>query len=698
MARRLVQAIDRLDQEKIVLFRRNAFQTSNAFIWKNQEPKIFEIQEFLTCNAMCGISGVISLNRRNVDVAVLEKATNVMRYRGPDDEGYVLIGESATEYGGKDSRVKLPRMRDEKNASVGLGHRRLSIIDVSPNGHQPLCNEDRTVWVVYNGEVYNYRELRKSLDSHTFKSDTDTEVLLHGYEEWGIEDLLKRMVGMWAFVIVDMNRSTMYLVRDRFGIKPLYYNKNDGALVFASEIKAVRVLQPSDKLNEGRIIDYLSSAYYDSEQTFFEDVKQVKPAHYLKIDLEKKALEEVEYWKIGDICNGYGKVNVGPVSSKFREYFVESIKLHLRSDVPVGTCLSGGLDSSSIVCTAQMLLDENAVKEKGLGPRIRTFSSIPREKEVSEEEYIEEVNRQEKTEAYAVTPTLDEFIADLDALVETHDEPFVGPSTYMQYRVMKLAKEKGVKVLLDGQGADESLGGYYSYLAYYFKDLKRQGSYLKLLKEAFHFRGQLSPFVGKVLRRKLGLWEKTVEGLVKVSPISSSIDKYLDTGSKTFAEQLKEDVVGRNLLELLKYEDRNSMNFSIESRVPFLYHPMIEYIFSLPMSAKISNGWTKLILREAMKSILPEKIRKRKSKLGFPAPIESWALELICRNKQELKNSIQSIEKYIDPEIFEKLMDNITRHRYDEDIKLFWRILIFERWHQRIMKNSRFAGLRMTAH
>jgi asparagine synthase (glutamine-hydrolysing) len=642
---------------------------------------------------MCGISGVISLNGRNVDVAVLEKATNVMRHRGPDDEGYVLIGKSATEYGGKDSKVKLPQMRNEKDASIGLGHRRLSIIDVSPNGHQPICNEDRTVWIVYNGEVYNYRELRTSLENHTFKSDTDTEVLLHGYEEWGIEDLLKRIVGMWAFAIIDMRKNTVYLVRDRFGIKPLYYNKIEDAFIFASEIKAVRTLHPSNKLNERRIIDFLSSAYYDSEQTFFEDIKQVKPAHYLKIDLEKKAVEEAEYWKIGtNINNSYGKVDVGPLSSKFREYFVESIKLHLRSDVPVGTCLSGGLDSSSIVCTSQMLLDENAVKERGLGPRIRTFSSIPSEKEVSEEEYIEEVNKHAKTEAYAVTPTFDEFMADLDGLVEIHDEPFLGPSVYMQYRVMKLAKERGVKVLLDGQGADESLGGYYSYLAYYFSDLRRQGLYLKLLKEAFHFRGQLSPFVGKVLRRKLGLWERTVQGLVKVSHISSSIDKYLKPGSKTFAEQLKEDVVGRNLLELLKYEDQNSMNFSIESRVPFLYHAMIEYIFSLPMSAKISSGWTKLILREAMKGILPEKIRKRKSKLGFPAPIESWALELISRNKQELKNSIQNIEEYIDAEIFEKLMDNITKNKYDEDIKLFWRILIFERWYLRITKNLGFDG------
>lgn len=637
---------------------------------------------------MCGISGIINLNRGTIDATRLEKATNIMRHRGPDDEGYVLIGKSATEYCGKDSKVQFPQIKTEKDARIGLGHRRLSIIDVSPNGHQPICNENRNIWIVFNGEIYNYRELRTCLNNHTFKSDTDTEVLLHGYEEWGIEDLLKKTRGMWAFAIADMRTNKIYLVRDRFGIKPLYYNKNGDTLVFASEIKAVRILHPSDKLNGRRIIDFLSSAYYDSEQTFFEDIKQVKPAHYIDIDLEKRTIEDVEYWKIGtDISNSYGKVDVKLLSSKFKEYFVESMKLHLRSDVPVGTCLSGGLDSSSIVCTSQMLLNENAVNEKGLSPRIKTFSSIPKEREVSEEKYITEVNNHAKTEAYAVTPTFDEFMADLGSLVEVHDEPFLDPSVYMQYRVMRLAKESGVKVLLDGQGADESLGGYYSYLAFYFSDLRRQGLYLKLLREAFHFRGQLSPFVGRVLRRKLGLWEKTVRGLVKVSPISSSIDKYLKSSKKTFAEQLKEDVVGRNLLELLKYEDQNSMNFSIESRVPFLYHPLIEYVFSVPMSAKIGHGWTKIMLREAMKGILPEKVRKRKSKLGFPAPSENWALRLISRNKQELKKSIQIIEEYIDAEVFEKLMDNIMKHRYDEDIKLFWRILIFERWYQRV-KNT----------
>jgi len=639
---------------------------------------------------MCGITGIISLSERSIKTANLEKATNIMRHRGPDDEGYVLLGKSATEYGGKNSEVKLPPIKTEKDTRIGLGHRRLSIIDVSPNGHQPMCNEDRSIWIVFNGEVYNYRELRMSLNNHTFKSDTDTEILLHGYEEWGLENLLKRMVGMWAFAIVDTQKKKAYLTRDRFGIKPLYYNKDDDALVFASEIKAVRILRPTDKLNQGRIVDYLSSAYYDSEQTFFEDIKQVKPAHYMRIDLEKKTSEEVEYWKIGtDISNSYDKVNIEVLSSKFKEHFVDSIKLHLRSDVPIGTCLSGGLDSSSITCTSQMLLDENAVKERGLSLRIKTFSSIPKEKEVSEEKYIAEVNSHAKTEAYAVTPTFNEFMADLDSLVEIHDEPFLSPSVYMQYRVMKLAKENGVRVLLDGQGADESLGGYYSYLAYYFSDLTRQRLYFKLLKETFLFRGQLSPFVGKVLRKKLGLWEKTVRGLVKVSPISSSIDKYLDTGSKTFAEQLKEDVVGRSLLELLKYEDQNSMAFSIESRVPFLYHPLIEYVFSLPMSAKIGNGWTKLILREAMKGILPEKIRKRKSKLGFPAPNKSWALELISRNKQELKDAMKNIKEYIDAKVFVKLMDRITEHTYDEDIKLFWRILIFERWYIRVKENAK---------
>jgi len=645
---------------------------------------------------MCGICGVISLKGRSIDTAELEKATNIMRHRGPDDEGYLLIGKTPIEYGGNDSRVELPKLRTQENANIGLGHRRLSIIDVSPSGHQPMCNEDRTVWVVFNGEVYNYRELKTQLTNHTFKSDTDTEVMLHGYEEWGIENLLQRMVGMWAFCIVDLKKRTAYLARDRFGIKPLYYNNNDDAFVFASEIKALRILHPTDILNEKRIVSFLGASYYEPGETFFQNIKQVKPAHYLKTNLKTKAIEETEYWGIQltkdpstgkDISSSYEKVDLPAVSSRFKELFVESMKLHLRSDVPIGTCLSGGLDSSSIVCTAQMLLERKALNEKGLTGKVRTFSSTPKEKEVSEKTYIDEVNRHAKTEAYAVTPTFDEFTEDLDRLIEMHDEPFLNPSVYMQYRVMELAREKGITVLLDGQGADESLGGYHSYLAFYFSDLRRQGMYTELVRELYGFRGQLYPFVGKVLRRKTGTWNRAIRGLVKISPISSSIDKYFSR-AKTFAEQLKEDTVGRNLLELLKYEDQNSMIFSIESRVPFLYHPLIEYIFSLPMSAKIGNGWTKLVLRESMKGILPESVRKRKSKLGFPAPDKTWALDMISRNRQELKKSMQNIGKYVDAEIFGTLMDSIEKHKRDEEIKLFWRIVIFERWYRKTMTKT----------
>ena len=645
---------------------------------------------------MCGICGIINLEGRIVDVEKLERAMNIMKHRGPDDEGYVLMGRKCTEYGGHDSKVDLPRLKPEKDTVVALGHRRLSIIDVSSSGHQPMCNENRTVWVIFNGELYNYRELKKELAGHTFRSDTDTEVLLHGYEEWGIEKLLEKMAGMWAFSLIDTQNEQAYLVRDRFGIKPLYYDNDGKAVVFASEIKAVRILHPTEALNEKRIVSFLSASYYEPNETFFQHIRQVKPGNYLKIDLKTKKVEEKEYWNIKmakdpltgkDISNSYEKIDLRHASSRFKELFIESVRLHLRSDVPIGTCLSGGLDSSSIVCTAQKLLDENAINEKGLTRRVRTFSSVPKEKEASEKIYIDEVNRQANTEAHTVTPTFSEFMTDFDKLVEMHDEPFLNPSVYMQYKVMQLAKENGVKVLLDGQGADESLGGYYSYLAFYFNDLRRQGLYTELIREFYDFRDQLYPFVGKVLRRKLGTWDRTVKGLVKISPLSSSMDKYFSR-AKTFAEQLKEDTVGRNLLELLKYEDQNSMIFSIESRVPFLYHPLIEYIFSLPMSARIGKGWTKLMLRESMNGILPETIRKRRTKLGFPAPDKAWALEMISNYREQLEQSMRNIENYIDLEIFEKLMRSIMKHKRDEDVKLFWRIVIFERWYRKTMTKT----------
>jgi asparagine synthase (glutamine-hydrolysing) len=645
---------------------------------------------------MCGICGVINLENKTVDIEKLEEATSIMKHRGPDDEGYLLIGKACREYGGHDSRVNLPKLKPEKDTVVALGHRRLSIIDVSTSGHQPMCNENRAVWVIFNGELYNYRELKKELAKHTFRSDTDTEVLLHGYEEWGIEKLLEKMAGMWAFSIIDMQNKQAYLVRDRFGIKPLYYDNDGKALVFASEIKAVRILHPTEALNEKRIVSFLSASYYEPNETFFQHIKQVKPGNYLKVNLKTKKAEEKEYWNIKmakdtltgkDTSNSYEEIDLHQVSSRFKDLFIESVRLHLRSDVPIGTCLSGGLDSSSIVCTAQKLLDENVIDEKGLTRQVRTFSSVPKEKEVSEKAYIDEVNHQANTEAHTVTPTFTEFMTDLDRLVEMHDEPFLNPSVYMQYRVMQLAKENGVKVLLDGQGADESLGGYHSYLAFYFSDLRRQGLYIELVRELYDFRDQLYPFVGKVFRRKFGTWDRTVKGLVKISPISSSMDKYFSR-AKTFAEQLKEDTVGRNLLELLKYEDQNSMIFSIESRVPFLYHPLIEYIFSLPMSARIGNGWTKLMLRESMKGVLPETIRKRRTKLGFPAPDKAWALEMISDYREQLKQSVRNIEKYIDVEIFEKLMRSIMKHKRDEDIKLFWRIVIFERWYRKTMTKT----------
>ena len=368
-----------------------------------------------------------------------------------------------------------------------------------------------------------------------------------------------------------------------------------------------------------------------------------------------------------NLAGNYENIDLPNVALRFKELFVESIQQSLRSNVPVGACLSGGLDSSSVVCTAQTLMDE----------KLKTFSSMPIEKEANEQEYIDAINEYTGTKSYIVTPTFDEFMKDFDMLVALHDEPFPSPSIYMQYRVMKLAKENNVTILLDGQGGDELLAGYYTYLPRYFGDLKHLHKYRKLMSELWSFRNEYLPFVGRVLRNKTGLWNKSIKGLIKKPIGDIGIDRHF--GNVSFVEQLRLDLAN-SLPKLLHTGDLNAKACGVKIRTPFTYDKLVEYVVSLPITARISNGWTKRILREAMRDILPEKIRLRRTKLGFPAPNKAWAIEMISSRKDEIKQLIQAIEEYIDAVPFEKLMNNIIKHKHNEDIKLFWRILIFGKW------------------
>lgn len=638
---------------------------------------------------MCGVAGIIELNGGLVNPIQFSMILTSMRHRGPDDEGSVLIETSTglfEERGGPDTPKELTLedlcIPSKIKADLVLGNRRLSIIDLSINGHQPQNNEQKTVWIVFNGEIYNYRELAEELRhlGHVFKSDSDTEVLAHGYEEWSIEGLLYRMSGMWAFALWDQRLKKLFLARDRFGIKPLFYQIDKEQMVFASEIKAIRKVLPSE-VNRRRISEFLWFKPYSSDETFFQGVNQVKAAHYIELDLYSKNMKQIRYWDLTELNTTYEETNLSEVAESWYQLFEQSIRLHLRSDVPVGTCLSGGLDSSSIVCVSQKLLTSGTFTEKGLekAQSIKTFSSIPEEKRISEAEYIEDVIMHCGVEPFFTTPTYEDFIQDFDRLIDLHDEPFRGPSIYMQYRVFRLAKENGIKVLLDGQGADEMLAGYQRYFKDYLKDIAREQGYLKAIREFIRIRDivHLETVAPMLLRNKLGIRRRATANVVKVRPPP---DRPLEYPINNLAERMRYDLFAGSIMELLKYEDTNSMIFSIESRVPFLFHSMVEFLFKQPMSAKLKNGWTKLVLREAMKDILPENVRTRRTKLGFPAPDDEWAKKLIREKMPWLKEAIESAKEFIDPQGFQELCHRVLSKGWSEDLLLFWRILVLSRW------------------
>ena len=554
---------------------------------------------------MCGIVG---FNWQ--DSEQLEKMMETLRYRGPDGEGKYL---------------------DE---FVSLGHRRLAIIDLSPAGHQPMPNEDETLWLTYNGEIYNYVELVEQLKKrgHQFRSKTDSEVILHAYEEWGRE-CVSRFNGMFAFCIYDRNRMQFFLARDRFGVKPLYYYLQNGRFTFASEIKAI-LEDPAipRRPNEPVIYDFLVYNCYDhTQETFFEGIHALLPGHSLVFDLREKRAEHFRWYDIPLHPFDRG-ASEKEILTHFRDLLIDAIRLRLRSDVEVGSCLSGGLDSSSIVCSLNQFTPEHSL-------RFRTFSVVFPNTEIDESGYIEKVVSLVNVFPHFVTPTCRDLLQDIHSLVYYQEEPFAGTNIYAQWKVMKLSKEKGVKVLLDGQGGDELLAGYPFFFGYYFLQLFLGFNWKTLWRELIQYRkyhrdvnhGLLTPFF---LLTPSRLKPYIVRFYSRYNLDKAFFKKYY--GQTTVPDQmyssmsLNEALYYRmkyGLPQLLREEDRNSMAFSIESRLPFLDYRVVEFLFSIPERFKIRDGMTKYILRESMKGILPEEVRGRTGKLGFPTPMDDWMRE-----------------------------------------------------------------------
>ena len=564
---------------------------------------------------MCGICGIINFNNKPVKQPLIRKRMKKIKHRGPDDEGIYI------------------------DNNVGFGFVRLSILDLSYQGHQPMLDDNGRYIIIHNGEVYNYIEIREELKKigHKFKSNTDTEVILKSYIEWGI-NCLNKFNGMWAFAIYDKKVKKVLISRDRYGIKPFYYFINDEQFIFASEIPAIlSVLKHKLKANNQAIFDYLVFNRSDhTEQTFFKEINKLQHGHNISLQIDNHHIQSInQKIKIEQWYNLPERVKKGVQFKNPQEYqklLSSAIGLRLRSDVPIGVCLSGGLDSSSIVAT---LLNDYKKDD------LNTFSAVyGYGVQNDESEFIKLFSKSIKN-MYFTTPSAESLAADIPRFIKAHGEPVPSTSPYAQFKVMQLA-QKNVVVTLDGQGADEQLAGYHYFFGYFFKGLLKQLSLLKLLKEIFYYIRLhkslygLKTFIYFLLPSKLRTSIRVNE---KGYLVDHFVNKYSSNSiiaSRLYNSQsLHESLLDHfeyKLEHLLKWEDKNSMFFSLESRVPFLDYRLVEKTLASSKHKMINNGWTKYILREAMKGILVDDIRFRKDDVGFGTPESNWFKEEYFQN------------------------------------------------------------------
>ena len=550
-------------------------------------------------------------------------ALDALGRRGPNDRGTKVVA--------------LP------TSTVVLGHTRLSIIDLSDGGHQPMHSADGRLVVVFNGEIYNYRELRAELQAHghVFCTASDTEVLLQAWQRWG-EACLPRLNGMFAFALLDRQEGTLTCVRDPFGIKPFFYAADGAQLAFASELPAVNALRGGGvQLDLQRAYDYLVHGDYDtSERTFLRGVNHLMPGHLLRMRLGEAPGVPVRWWQ--PRISPVQRISFPEAAQVFREKLLTSVRLHLRSDVALGAALSGGLDSSTIVC---------AMRHVEPDLPIHTFSYVARGSAVSEETWVDRISAHVGAVSHKVEVAPRDLASDLDDMILAQGEPFGSTSIYAQYRVYRLAREHGVTVTLDGQGADELLAGYSGYPGKRARSLIDEGRF----GAAWGFLRGWSQWPDRVLREGV----KAAVAEVVDGPVYDALRRlngstlepeWLDVGAlqaqgvqvrfprqrspwdqpgRRLVAELAHSVTRRGLPSLLRHGDRNSMRFSVESRVPFLTADLADFLLTLPEDYLISpGGETKSILRAAMRGIVPDEVLDRRDKIGFSTPELAWLREI----------------------------------------------------------------------
>ena len=627
---------------------------------------------------MCGICGIAvptKLNRR-VSEAQLVTMRDAIAHRGPDGAGVWLDG------------------------AIGLGHRRLSIVDLG-TGQQPMTNEDGTVWLTFNGEIYNHQELRPTLEArgHSYHSSSDTETVIHLYEEFGLAGV-EQLRGMFAYAIWDARQRQLVISRDRLGIKPLYYAlKDDGTLYFASEIKALveaHAIKP--ELNHNALADYTANRYTSGEETLFRGVKRLLPGHTLVWREGKIKIER--YWDLS-FTKPTEQLSEKEYIKRFGELFRECVESHLMADVPLGMFLSGGIDSSAIA----------AVMSKMVQEPIKTFSVAFAERDANELVYARQVSQAFKTDHHEIVVSPEQFFAKLPALVYQEDEPLAHPSSVPLYFVSELAREH-VKVVLTGEGADELLAGYNKYRVAIY-NLRLGRNYERVTPAALRrvvknrIKGLSSASRARRILQRTFLClpaeikdvyfdnfavyspsmqqqlftTRTYEQMQDHDPYRLSLAYIDDSDAESLLDQLLAADMKTYLHELLMKQDQMSMAASLESRVPFLDHKLVEFATHLPESMKLRGWTTKYVLREAMRDVLPQEILTRK-KMGFPVPIESWFRGSFRSIVDEYVLSERTLERGIfNPGYVREL---VARHIAGENhAERLWMLVNFEIWQRR---------------
>jgi asparagine synthase (glutamine-hydrolysing) len=560
---------------------------------------------------VCGIAGIWRLDGAAVETAELVAMTRRLNHRGPDDEGFVLLGP---EPGQAHAFVEGGLATAPTGAPLGFGHRRLSILDLTAAGHQPMVGPGGT-WIVFNGEIYNYIELREELRvaGHRFRTGTDTEVILAAWDQWG-EDCLGRLNGMFALALWDPRRECLFCARDRFGVKPFFYIDEPGSrFAFASEIKAFAALAGfAARPDEHTIHDFVELGCADfSERTFFERIRSLRPSHWMRVT--RKSVATGRYWDLPDAPEP------GPSGNEARERFDDllrdAVRLRLRSDVPVGSCLSGGLDSASMVAVIEELREGPSA-----GNRHKTFTVDFVEPGSDERRYVDAALRRGSFESHRIRFLPEDAIRTIGACLEAQDEPYVSLSPVAYHLLMSVVKREDITVLLNGQGADESLAGYEGFLLVRAMDLAAEGRWLSAARMLAGPAGRRNLIVTarRSLRRERPL---VAARLARLAAADRWTLPRPSVGPDRLHRSIYRSMFLYHLPSYLRYEDRNSMAFGIESRQPFLDYRLAELCWTLPPPEKVgASGTTKAVLRRAMRGRVADLTLDRKDKMGFTTP------------------------------------------------------------------------------